>query len=44
VLVALFHLERLSVAQIAGVLGIPAGTLNSRLLHARERLRATAEA
>jgi DNA-directed RNA polymerase specialized sigma24 family protein len=31
------------VAQIAGTLGIPAGTVKSRLFHARERLRAAVE-
>jgi len=44
VLMALFYLDGLSVGQIAGVLGIPAGTVKSRLFHARERLRAAVEA
>jgi len=42
-LLALFYVDGLSVAQIAGTLGIPPGTVKSRLFHARERLRAAVE-
>lgn len=42
-LMAMFYVEGLSVAEIARVLGIPAGTVKSRLYHARERLRAVLE-
>jgi RNA polymerase sigma-70 factor (ECF subfamily) len=42
-LLALFYAEGLSIAEIAGTLGIPAGTVKSRLYHARERLRAVLE-
>jgi RNA polymerase sigma-70 factor (ECF subfamily) len=42
-LVAMFYVEGQSVAEIATVLGIPAGTVKSRLYHARERLRAALE-
>ncbi len=41
--VALFHLEGLSVAEIAAALGVPAGTVKTRLLHARQKLRAALE-
>lgn len=37
--VALFYLEELSVAEVAVALAIPAGTVKSRLLHARRKLR-----
>lgn len=37
--VHLFYLEDLTVEEIASVLGIPAGTVKSRLHHAREALR-----
>lgn len=42
-LLAMFYAEGFSVAEIAGALGIPAGTVKSRLYHARERLRAVLE-
>lgn len=34
-----YYLEEMSVREIAGVLAIPAGTVKSRLFHARRRLR-----
>ena len=37
--VALFHLEEMSVAEVAVALGVPAGTVKTRLMHAREKLR-----
>lgn len=42
-LLVMFYLENLTVAEIARVLGIPAGTVKSRLYHAREQLRAVLE-
>ena len=36
---ALYFLEELSVREIADVLGVPAGTVKSRLYFARKRLR-----
>ena len=41
--VALFYLEGLSVAETAVALDIPVGTVKSRLLHARRKLRAVLE-
>ena len=37
--IALFYLEDLSVAEIAVALDAPSGTVKTRLMHARERLR-----
>lgn len=37
--VHLFYREDLSVEEIASVLGIPTGTVKSRLHHAREAIR-----
>ncbi len=37
--VVLFYLENLTVEDIAEVLGVPSGTVKSRLHHARKRLR-----
>ena len=37
------YLDELPVAEIAAVLGIPIGTVKSRLFHARKRLRTTLE-
>jgi len=42
-LMAMFYVEGFSVAEIATALGVPAGTVKSRLYHARERLRASLE-
>lgn len=41
--VALFHLEELSVAEVAVALGVPVGTVKTRLMHARKKLRSTLE-
>lgn len=35
----LYHVQGLSVPETAGVLGVPPGTVKSRLYHARQRLR-----
>lgn len=40
---ALYFLEDLSVGEVAEVLGVPAGTVKSRLFHARKSLRAILE-
>lgn len=37
---ALFHFEGFSVAETAAALDVPAGTVKTRLMHAREALRA----
>lgn len=39
----LHYLEGMKLEEIAGVLGIPAGTVKSRLFHAREQLRRVLE-
>jgi RNA polymerase sigma-70 factor, ECF subfamily len=39
----LHHVADLPVAEIAGILGVPAGTVGSRLHHAARRLRAVLE-
>lgn len=39
--IALFHFEELSVAEVAVALDVPAGTVKTRLMHARRKLRAT---
>ncbi len=41
--IALFHFEELSVAEVAVALDVPAGTVKSRLMHARRKLRAAFE-
>lgn len=41
--VALFYREDFSVAEIAAALGVPAGTVKTRLMHARRKLRASLE-
>jgi len=38
--VALFHFEELSGAEVAVALDVPAGTVKTRLMHARRKLRA----
>jgi RNA polymerase sigma-70 factor (ECF subfamily) len=38
-LLSLYYQDGFSVREIAGILGIPAGTVKSRLFHARNRLR-----
>jgi RNA polymerase sigma factor (sigma-70 family) len=40
---ALFYLDGLSVAEVATALAIPPGTVKTRLMHARNRLRALME-
>ena len=39
--VALFHLEEMSVAEVAVALDVPVGTVKTRLMHARGKLRET---
>lgn len=41
--VALFHFEELSVAEVAIALDVPTGTVKTRLMHARRKLRAIME-
>jgi RNA polymerase sigma factor (sigma-70 family) len=41
--VALFHLEEMSVAEVAVALDVPAGTVKTRLMHARRKLHAALE-
>ena len=41
--VALFYLEDMSVAEVAVALNVPAGTVKTRLMHARRSLRAVLE-
>lgn len=43
VAISLFYLEDLSVAEIAAALETPAGTIKTRLMHARKKLRASLE-
>jgi RNA polymerase sigma factor (sigma-70 family) len=40
---ALFYLEEMSVAEVAVALDVPPGTVKTRLMHARNRLRALLE-
>lgn len=40
---ALFYLQDLSVAEIAAALSVPVGTVKTRLMHARRKLRAALE-
>jgi len=42
-LLGLFYVDGLNVAQIAGVLGVPKGTVKSRLFSAREELKRVLE-
>ena len=41
--VALFYLEELSVAEVAVAMDVPVGTVKTRLMHARKKLRAMLE-
>ena len=41
--VALFYFEDMSVAEVAVALDVPAGTVKTRLMHARRKLRAALE-
>jgi len=41
--IALFYLEEMSVAEVAVALAVPLGTVKTRLLHARRKLRAALE-
>ncbi|PHR93152.1 MAG: RNA polymerase subunit sigma-70 [Robiginitomaculum sp.] len=43
VVIALFYLEELSVTEISVALEVPAGTVKTRLMHARRKLRAYLE-
>jgi DNA-directed RNA polymerase specialized sigma24 family protein len=40
---ALFHLDHLSVAEIAIALDVPPGTVKTRLMHARRKIRGQLE-
>ncbi|KAA0219292.1 MAG: sigma-70 family RNA polymerase sigma factor [Planctomycetota bacterium] len=42
-LMAMFYVEGFSVLEVADALGVPVGTVKSRLFHARERLRTALE-
>lgn len=41
--IALFYIEDFSVAEIAAALNVPAGTVKTRLMHARRKLREALE-
>jgi RNA polymerase sigma-70 factor (ECF subfamily) len=41
--IALYYLEELSVAEVAVALDVPSGTVKTRLMHARRKLRALLE-
>jgi len=41
--IGLYHLEEMSVAETAVALAVPAGTVKTRLMHARRKLRAALE-
>jgi RNA polymerase sigma-70 factor (ECF subfamily) len=41
--IALFHFEDMSIAEVAVALNVPAGTVKTRLMHARRKLRAALE-
>ena len=41
--IALFYLEEMSVAEVAVALDVPMGTVKTRLMHARRKLRAALE-
>jgi RNA polymerase sigma-70 factor (ECF subfamily) len=40
---ALFYLEDLTVTEVAAALDVPVGTVKTRLMHARGKLKATLE-
>lgn len=42
-LMAMFYVEGMSVHEVATALGVPPGTVKSRLFHAREHLQAALE-
>jgi RNA polymerase sigma-70 factor (ECF subfamily) len=41
--IGLFYLEELSIAEVAVALDVPSGTVKTRLMHARRKLRAVLE-
>lgn len=41
--IGLYYLEEMSVAEVAVALGVPAGTVKTRLMHARRKLRTVLE-
>jgi RNA polymerase sigma-70 factor (ECF subfamily) len=41
--IALFHFEEMSVAEVAVALDVPVGTVKTRLMHGRRKLRAVLE-
>jgi RNA polymerase sigma-70 factor (ECF subfamily) len=41
--IALFYLQDMTIAEVAVALDVPAGTVKTRLMHAREKLRAFLE-
>jgi len=41
--IALFHFQEMSIAEVAVSLDVPAGTIKTRLMHARRKLRAILE-
>lgn len=41
--IALYYLEEFSITEISVALSVPAGTVKTRLMHARKKLRATLE-
>ena len=41
--IALFHLEEMGVAEVAVALDVPVGTVKTRLMHGRRKLRAALE-
>lgn len=41
--IALFHLEEMTVAEVAVALDVPLGTVKTRLMHARRKLRGALE-
>ncbi len=41
--IALYYLEEFSITAISVALSVPAGTVKTRLMHARKKMRATLE-